>query len=256
MVRPNELLDALQEDEELPDGPPDGDGASSAGDSTGAAARRARWDELAARVAEQNQRARLSVGPRAKKSEAECQIKYGEGVAPEVTNLQEMFRWPIDYQKAADASFGLNDQLRKANAEDNLHACVYAGTGPAMTRFVHNMTYTSVGLGWAGVDAPGTAMSMISAQLLQFFKEKSPDSSARFCKQEDNYFKPVVKYAVEIDADNRAELRLHPRSPQCLFGDYEDFWKVEIKATINRLKQQNQKVSWIAIPHYWAFCIT
>eukprot|EP00959_Pyramimonas_sp_CCMP1952_P466067 9489376-Pyramimonas_sp.AAC.1 len=54
---------------------------------------------------------------------------------------------------------------------------------------------------------------------------------------------PTIEYAVEIDHEKKAELRLSPHAPRCMFSDYEDFWKVEIKSTINRLKSDGQKVS-------------
>eukprot|EP00959_Pyramimonas_sp_CCMP1952_P157433 3292322-Pyramimonas_sp.AAC.1 len=106
-----------------------------------------------------------------------------------------MFAWPQHMYKAVDASDGLNDALVQPNVDDDLDSCVYRGMPAAMTRFIHNMTYTSVGLGWAGVDAPGTAINMMSCQLLTYLKDVKGTSYVP--PQRDNMFHPIMKYAVE-----------------------------------------------------------
>ncbi|CAK0872721.1 unnamed protein product [Prorocentrum cordatum] len=201
------------------------------------------WSDLAARVEAQNLRSiKWSGYGSLKKGERRGDgrsIEY-DGPYPEVKDVWDMFRWPMDYFGAADVSIGLNEALRHANQDDGLQ-CTVDGTGAALTRFVHNMTITKVGLGWAGVDAPGTALAMMSCQLLQYFKKHYPGKHVP--DQESNAIMPTIEYAVEIDHEKKAELRLSPHAPRCMFSDYEDFWKVEIKSTINRLKSEGQKVN-------------
>ncbi|CAK0801398.1 unnamed protein product [Prorocentrum cordatum] len=184
------------------------------------------WSDLAARVEAQNLRSIKwgGHGSPKKGERGDGRNVENDGPCPEVKDVWGMFQWPMDYFGAADASTGLNEALRHANQEDGLQ-CAVDGAGAALTRFVHNMTITKVGLGWAGVDAPGTALAMMSCQLLQYFKNHYPHKHV----------------PDQIDHEKKAELRLSPHAPKCMFSDYEGFWKVEIKSTINRLKSEGQK---------------
>ncbi|CAK0793492.1 unnamed protein product [Prorocentrum cordatum] len=216
-----DLLEVMQIENDFDSG---GDSSGASGSAVRAAkAERAPWDQVAERVDAQNQRLSLATGePNKKVAEAH---KFNDKFTFEVTypkeftstrNLMGMFAWPQHMYKAIDASDGLNNALVQPNVDDDLDSCVYRGMPAAMTRFIHNMTYTSVGLGWAGVDAPGTAINMMSCQLLTYLKDVKGTSYVP--PQRDNMFHPIMKYAVE------------------------DFWKPEIKATINRMKQQGKQV--------------
>eukprot|EP00974_Lingulodinium_polyedra_P003952 371600-Lingulodinium_polyedra.AAC.1 len=102
--------------------------------------------------------------------------------------------------------------------------------GPAVsTALAQTIKMTSWSTAFSGVDAPGTALRMLIAQL---------ESSTGIPMSE-----PEHVHATEWLRDSQEELKVHPCSPTCIFEDIEGFFIPSVRATISKLKEKGEIIN-------------
>ena len=113
------------------------------------------------------------------------------------------------------------------------------GDGPAteaLERLRDSIARTTVSTAFSGVDAPGTALEIISKVIAVKLNLHVPPAP------------PPHVFAIEWSLESQQELLVHPSKATCLFGDISTFFTDPVKLEIQRHKK-NTEVSFDWLKH-------
>ena len=128
---------------------------------------------------------------------------------PTLHNLKDVFNWPLHFLTA-------------------LSSCLPSGLASYLLQTLFRFTYSTA---FSGVDAPGTALCQIIAELEHM--------TGRRCTSP-----PQHCHGIECDAHCRAELNAHPHAPSCLYSDVNDFWDPQIRLKLEAQSATESGLSW------------
>eukprot|EP00959_Pyramimonas_sp_CCMP1952_P256327 5354220-Pyramimonas_sp.AAC.1 len=122
-------------------------------------------------------------------------------------NLVDLYSFTDDYLDSLKANY----DVRCGEFSPFRSAC--GGGGGIEQTLFDRVNGLRVSLGYAGIDAPGTALTLLAGALEQRLG------------RETGSCKPNIVYAVESNAECRKELLRSPNPPKCMFENYEDMFK-------------------------------
>ena len=184
-----------------------------------------------------NGRSKYSAFPRTEGTKAKDLFEYRnmlDGPPIKVKDMKDYFSWPAHNFK----------QLTAKMVPDATGVMRWGSkTGPFMNGkcasevFSNSVSGRTISFSYAGVDAPGTSLTMscLTAQGMGFGAKK-----------------PRVVRAIECDQGCQLELRNHPSEIEAIFGELDAFWIPAVKNTIRALQAANKSVpleSFIPLVH-------
>ena len=87
----------------------------------------------------------------------------------------------------------------------------------------------SMATAFSGIDAPGTARTMLHRRLQERLGRKLPLAPH--------------EWAIDRDGDSRRELEVHPDGPDHIFGEITEFWQPAVAAALKHMKARGEKVT-------------
>jgi len=154
-----------------------------------------------------------------------------------VKSLDDAFRWPSfvlqEYSRLHDIIDRSLDGLVKHFPDSDESTANRLGTDVSTLRsmrcLAERVGLTTMSTAYSGVDAPGTGVFQLIAGLEADYGVLASH--------------PDHLRAIEINSHCQTELSVHPSTPQCIFGDLEDFLLPRLKRALPQMLEEGTVAS-------------